>query len=477
MRSKDLRRRILQNLSRETLDKMHPHLFSFYNSVKLSLAIVRGEQAWQALYLLAEYDYLLPNMAFKTLFNTPQFRMISGSISTAEWDSYSQVISDGGSFSAPLESGDRLTIVFSPWKQSGPYFETGYEARTGWNRTWPHIRFDFDATSGLIESSLWTLMANAVITYDVPYSSVSEAVSDIFRIKEDRLKFKTEQSIHGSVLLPIFASFDSARYDRSEQKLRLVVQVTHHSKVNQEKLYVSARLETRDQRTERVPKTRPTRAAPTDEELCRSEWGSYVELSPALVQRTSFHLVYDLVDDYPLLIDQAYLQSVPALTAKSEIEKLMTEKSDRRRLDYWTKIEKWLLDGKGDEFEEAMFMLLSRAGFDVSWESKNSPFDILAASPNGCLVVECTSDPPSVAMAEELKSSAQLYRSQMNPLVLPVLATNQTSSRDLDLDTTRMHQYGEVYFLTRDRLKQLLDTARYESLARTEKYLQRHFVW
>jgi len=460
------------------LDKMHPYLFSFYKSIKLSLALVRGEEAWQPLYFLAEYDYHVPTGSFRTLFYTPQFRMILGSIDTGQWDSYSQVIRNGGRFLINLECGDSLTIAFPPWKQDGPYFETGCDARMGWNRAWPHIRVDFHGTSELIERSLWELMENAVITYDVPYSSISEAVSDIFHVNEERLEFKASQSQHGSVLLPIFASFDLAKYDREGNKLRLVTQVICHSKVNREKLYVSARVEAANHAVERVQKTQLKSAiVGLEEELCRSEWLSEPKLPAASVHHTRFYLVYDLINDSPFLIDQEYLRSVPALTTKSEINRLMEERSDRRRLDYWTKIERSLLDKKGEDFEKAVFMLLSRSGFDVAWESKNSDIDILAVSPNGCLVVECTWDPPSTAMAQELKELAQSYRNEKNPRVLPVLATNQTSSDDLDQDMKKMHQDGEVFFLTRDRLKQLVDAVQHESLARTEKYLQRHFTW
>ena len=440
---------------------------------------MKGEQSWQPLYFLAEHDYLLPNEIFKTLFDTPQFKMISGSISTSQWEVYSREISNGGSFSVSLKDGDHLTIVFKPWTQSGPYFATGYEARSGWNRTWPHVRIDFKGPSGAIESSLWTLMANAAITYDVPYSSISEAVSEIFKINEDRLEFRRGDFPEGSVLFPIFAAFDLAKYDRSEQKLRLVARIIYHSKATPERLYVSAKLEASDKRVERARRTRlkSGKVVGPEKELCRVEWSSPVELPAASVRYARVNLVYDPIDDSPVLIDQEYLRLVSALTNNSEIKRLMEEKSDRRRVDYWTKLEKGLLDGKGDAFEEAMFTLLSRAGFDVSWESKNNPFDIFAASPNGCLVVECTRDPPSVAMAQELKELAESYVNEKNPRVLPVLATNQTASGDLDQDMNRMHQDGGVYFLTRDRLKQLLDAVRQESLVRTEKYLERHFTW
>jgi hypothetical protein len=324
-------------------------------------------------------------------------------------------------------------------------------------------------------------MRNAVVTYNVPYSSVSEAVSDILEIKEDRLEFKTGQKVHGTVLLPLFASFDSARYERDKNRLHLSAIVVHHSKVNSGRLFVSARVERREETVERLRKTRlpDSRILGPEEDLRRSEWKSLVDAPATSVRHTIFHLVYEAIEDFPLLIDEDHLRLVPVLTAKSEIERLMTERSDRRGLDYLTKIEKHLLDAKGDQFEEAVYMLLSRMGFDVAWESKNRSFDVLAASPNGCLVVECTSDPPSAVMAEELRDEAQSYKNEKTPRVLAVLATNQTLWSDLesDIDVVKMErERGEVYFLTRDRLKRVLEELKLESLGRSEKYLRR-FEW
>ena len=128
-------------------------------------------------------------------------------------------------------------------------------------------------------------------------------------------------------------------------------------------------------------------------------------------------------------------------------------------------------NAKGGEFEEGVFRLLCRMGFDVAWENRNHPFDILAASPNGCLVVECAWDTPSVAMARELIDQSQSYRSTENPLVLPVLATNRTSWSDLDKDLLNMELRGEVYFMTRDRLMQALEKLEVESASRTATYL------
>ncbi len=195
----------------------------------------------------------------------------------------------------------------------------------------------------------------------------------------------------------------------------------------------------------------------------------------ASVHGTSFHLTYEGLEGTPLPIDEDHLRFVPVIVPKTEIEKLMTEGSDRRRLDNLMKIEKLLLDGKGTEFEEGMFMLLCRMGFDVAWESRQSRFDLLAVSPNGCLIMECTSDQPSVAQAEDLEERASSYRNERNPLVLPVLATNLTLLSEVESDSQLIkleRHSGEVYFLTRDRLKRLLDKVKHESLGRTEEYLE-----
>ena len=169
------------------LSKLQPHLLSFCRSVKLSLAIVKGDQGWQPLYFLAEYDHALPDGLFKTLFHTPQFRIISGRMDTDQWHSYYQEIRHGGKFTVSLDGGQTQTVVLAAWHEDRPSFVTGLESRQAWNRTWPYVQIDFHGGPNEIESSLWTLMKNAAVTYEVPYSSVSEAVSDILKIRKTGL--------------------------------------------------------------------------------------------------------------------------------------------------------------------------------------------------------------------------------------------------------------------------------------------------
>ena len=310
-------------------------------------------------------------------------------------------------------------------------------------------------------------------TYEVPYPTVSEAVSDILKIKEERLEFKTSHKVHGSVLIPLFASFDSADYVRENQKVVLAASVGYYSELNYESLHVSARIGRRDETVERLSKSGLPKAAvrALGGAVCRSEWRSNVETPANSIRHTTFYLLYEDLQDFPLLADELHLRAVSVLTPKSEIERLMTERTGRREQDYLLKIEKRLFDAKGVEFEEGVFKLLCRMGFDVAWENRNPPFDILAASPNGCLVVECTWDTPSVAMARELIDQAQSCRSTENPLVLPVLATNRTSWSDLDKDLLNMELRGKVYFMTRDRLMQALEKLEVESASRTATYL------
>ena len=473
----------MRNLTQQELDTILPHIRDFYKSVKLSLAIVRGKEEWQPVYFLAEYDYLPPQGSFKVVFDTPQFQVLSGNIPTTQWECYNKVILNGGEFSISLEYEGSLTIAFTKWPQDGPYFETGYEARSAWKRPWPCVLTNFHGGNQVIDNSLWTLMRNAAITYEVPYSSVSEAVSDILRISEDRLEFKASQMVHGSVLLPIFASFETARYVQDQQKLHLSATLLHHSKVDPETLYVSARVETREQKPERLPRKSLTgmKIAAPEKEHCRSEWRSPVETGVCSVRHTYFYLVHEATKSFRLLIDEAHLGFVPELTTKSEIERLMKEPpsgaTNRRRLDYAMKIRKGILEKQGKEFEEAMFMLLCRMGFDVAWENENSPFDILAVSPNGCLVVECKSKPPAAAMAEELRDLARSYTNENNPHVTPVLATNLVKLSDLDRDLMQVWQRNEICMLTRDRLEHLLDAVDDESLGRSERYLRQYFAW
>ncbi|MGA2238798.1 MAG: hypothetical protein ABSG74_06275 [Candidatus Bathyarchaeia archaeon] len=461
--------------------KLEAHVLGFCKSVKLSLAIVKGKQDWQPVYFLAEYDYLPPVSSFKTLFRSPEFCVISSRVQMIQCQGFMERVRKGGKFVVSLEEGETLTIVFAGWNALAPVFVTGLESRQAWNRSWPHLQIDFHGGANEIESGLWEIIQNAVVTYEVPYSTVSEAVSDILKIKEERLEFKSTRAVHGSVLIPLFVSFESAKYDRARDKFHLVAKILHHSRIDSERLFVSARVEGREGRIEKLRKTQlpATRIVGPEKDLHRSEWWSPVETPATSVRHTTFYLVYEGIGDLSLLVDEEHLRSVPVLTAKSEIERLMTERSNRRELDYLTKIEKQLLDAKGEQFEEAVFMLLSRMGFDVAWENKNHSFDVLAASPNGCLVVECTSDPPSVRMAEELRNEAQSYENEKNPRVLAVLATNQTMWNELesDLDLVKMErEHGQVYFLTRDRLKRALEELKSESLARSERYL-RSFEW
>ncbi len=463
----------------EMMSKLRSHLDSFYRSVELSLVITQGKQGWLPVYFLAEYSHLPSDEMFRILFDAPESLIISGHIDKSAWDDYVGKIQDGGQVTPSLTNGNSVAVTFEQWSKSDTRFATGLEARLGWKRMWPHFRTNFRGPSGSIEPGLWSVMENAARTYVVPYSSFSEAVSDILHVREESLEFRTHSTVHGAVLLPIFAAFDSVKYDQSGQKVGLAATVILHSKENHEKVCVSARLETFDKAVMRIKKThvpQPKVRGP-EEGCCRSVWLAPLDLDAASIRDTRLSLAYDVVDSSPFLIDEENLRSVPALTAKSEIKRLMESRSDRRRLDYWLKIEKWLLDEKGEKFEEAVFRLLARIGFDVAWESKNNPIDILAISPNGCLVVDCTSDPPSAAMAQELKELARSYTNESNPYVMPVLATNQIVTSDLDQDLQRMQQNNEVYFLTRDRLRSLLGDVESESLARTARYLQKHFMW
>ena len=473
----------MRNLTQQELNTIVPDIRDFYKSVKLGLAIVRGKEEWHPVYFLAEYDYSLPLGSFKVAFDTLQFKVLLGNIPTTQWECYNEAIVNGGEFSIRLEHEDSLTITFTKWPQDGPYLETGDEARLTWKRPWPCILTNFHGGNQVVDNSLWTLMRNAAITYEVPYSSVSEAVSDILGISEDKLEFKTSQMVHGSVLLPIFASFESVRYVRDQQKLHLSATLLHHSKVNPETLYVSARVETREQRPERLPKRSMggMKITAPEKELCRSEWKSPVRTGLGSIRHTHFYLVHEVTKSFSLAIDEAHLRLVPELTTKSEIERLMKEPpsgaTNRRGLNYAMKIRKGILEKQGKEFEEAMFMLLCRMGFDVAWENENSPFDILAVSSNGCLVVECKSKPPTAAMAEELRDLARSYTNENNTHVTPVLATNLVKLSDLDKDLMQVWQRNEICMLTRDRLEHLLDAVDEESLGRSEQYLRQYFAW
>jgi hypothetical protein len=273
--------------------------------------------------------------------------------------------------------------------------------------------------------------------------------------------------------MPLFVSFESAAYVRKEQSVALAAVVSYYSKLNPESLQVSARVGARDETVERLSKTGLPKGTACEHErsLCKSEWQTGIETPANSIRRTTFYLVYEAIQDSPLLVDELHLMSVSDLTSKSEIERLMTERTDTPERDYLLMIEKRLFDEKGKDFEKGVFRLLCRMGFDVVWEGRNHPFDILAASPNGCLVVECTWDTPSVAMAQELMTQACSYRTPENPLVLPVLVTNRISWSDLDKALLSMERRGEVFFMTRDRLMNALDKLKVESASRTTAYL------
>jgi hypothetical protein len=455
------------------LSKLQAHILGFCRSVELSLAIVKGDRGWQPVYFLAEYDYRPPEDFFRTLFCTSEFRIISGRVQVMQWQGIVEQVRKGGELTVTLEGGETLLIVLAGWNALAPVFVTGSESRQAWNRSWPHIRIDFQGGANEIKSGLWEVIQNAVVTYRVPYPTVSEAVSDILRISEDRLAFKTSQAVHGSLLIPLFVSFESAAYVRKEQSVALAAVVSYYSKLNSESLQVSARVGTRDETVERLPRTALLKGTAREhgQALCKSEWQADVETPANSIRRTTFYLVYEAIQDSPLLVDELHLMSVSDLASKSEIERLMTERTDTTERDHLLMIEKRLFDEKGKNFEEGVFRLLCRMGFDVVWEGRNYPFDILAASPNGCLVVECTWDTPSVAMTQELMNQARSYRTAENPLVLPVLATNRVSWNDLDKDLLSMERRGEVYFMTRDRLMNALEKLKVESASRTTAYL------
>lgn len=414
-----------------------------------------------------------PEDSFKTLFRSSEFRIISGRVQVTQWQGIVEQVRKSGDVTVTLEEGETLPIVLAGWNALTPVFVTGLESRQAWNRNWPHVRIDFQGGTNEIKSGLWEVMQNAVVTYKLPYSTVSEAVSDILRIREERLEFKTSQAVHGSLLIPLFVSFESGAYVRKEQSVALAAVVSYYSKLNSESLRVSARVGARDETVERLPKTGLPKGTAREhgQHLRKLEWQASVQTPASSIRRTIFYLVYEAIQDSPLLVDELHLMSVSDLTSKSEIERLMTERTDTPERDYLLMIEKRLFDEKGKEFEKGVFRLLCRMGFDVVWEGRNHPFDILAASSNGCLVVECTWDTPSVAMAQELMDQARSYRTEENPLVLPVLATNRISWSDLDKDLLSMERRGEVYFMTRDRLMNALDKLKIESVSRTTTYL------
>jgi hypothetical protein len=471
----------LQNFSEEELRKVQDHIMNFCKSVKLTLAVVRGDQEWKPVYLLAEYSYLPSEVAFKALFDTPQFRIVSGRIDVHTWETNKKAIVDGTCLYIPLEQEGSLTIAFrGKWAQSGVYFRTGQSVRSEWNRRWPCLVTNL-VGGKTIDPGLWSLMENVAITYVTPYTSISEVINDVLGLPREKLRFEVDRIVHGSVLLPIFACLESANYEREKQKVSLVAKLVYHSNVDLGKIGVSARVEKRDQTVERLPKSSPAdeTAFTSEGELLVAEWESLVEASVTSINRTSLYLSYEEIESLPLLIDEKTLFSVPEVTSREEIERIMTKKAiggRAQKLDYLLKIEKMLFGQKSNEFEEALFILLCRLGFDVAWENRNDPLDILALSPNGCLAVECTLASPNTVMARELKNKAQQYRSQENPRVIPVLALSQTTSSELDQGLQKMEQEGEICILTKDRLKQLLDALKKESSCRTEHYLSRYFT-
>jgi hypothetical protein len=475
---------VLRHLSREELDGLHAKTADFYQSVKLSLAIVKKDLAWKPLYFQAEYDHLPSESFFKRLFDAPRFCIVSERMDIDLWEGIEGAIVPGGAgfpvYFEPTEHTPARPLQVSfegKWQRRGPSFETGLDARLGWNHRWPRLLCEYEGET--MEPDLWTLMQNVA---DInAYNSISEVINDKFGFSKDKFRFEANRLSRGLLVYPIFTSFESASYARERQKVRLVARVVYHSKQKPENICISARIEPRDEDVERLEKSHVATGKTQEnleKELLVSSWESVVKAPAPSIVRSNLSLSCELTESLSLQIDEWPLKSVPELTSRLEINKIMTEKATagrNRALDYFLKIEKMLLGLKGDEFEEAMFMLLCRLGFEVAWQHKNDPVDIVALSPNGCLVVGCTSAPPTVAMAEDLVKQAQSYRNENNPVVMPVLALNQTDSSDLSQDLQKMQQEEQICFLTKDKLRSLFDVAREESSDRTERYLSRHF--
>jgi hypothetical protein len=79
-------------------------------------------------------------------------------------------------------------------------------------------------------------------------------------------------------------------------------------------------------------------------------------------------------------------------------------------------------------------------------------------------------------LARNLKDRANSYKNERNPVVVPVLATNLTLLSEVASDSDLMKLEREVYFMTRDRLKRLLEEVKHETSGRTGKYLSEFLV-
>ena len=193
-----------------------------------------------------------------------------------------------------------------------------------------------------MEPDLWPLMQNVA---DInAYNSISEVINDKFGFSKDKFRFEANRLSRGLLVYPIFTSFESASYARERQKVRLVARVAYHSKQKPENICISARVEPRDEDVERLKKSHVATGKTQDnleKELLVSSWESVVKAPAPSIVRSNLSLSCELTDSLSLQIDEWPLKSVPELTSRLEINKIMTEKAAagrNRELDYFLKI-------------------------------------------------------------------------------------------------------------------------------------------
>jgi len=445
-----------------------------YASIDLGVAIVSFKRKWHAIFVKATLSYKKPYRFFNSVVRTPKFRILRGSFPSSEFETLLRILSQGGQLNVPITSRLTIGVLFREWKRCSVSFEQGRYIKDQYGIEYPShiVRFESDwaAWRELEREVNFLLQCN-----DVPYADYAESISQNLSFKKDRLEIDRDGKPRGYLLIPIYARIFDCRYGLEGGQFSLDIITEFYHKIPFGKLALSSRIEMRDGtriyiRKQRLQKLDIQRTR----EMCIARKTLKARTDPSETSWIVINLVLD--NREPILLDKMMERELKVLLPETKISQIMREYEfkGREQTEYLEKTWKKLMEGKGHEFEDAVFTMLTRLGFDAVLEArqKNHLYDILACSPQGVLIVECTSDRISKVMAEKIYSTASEIQKQLKVRAIPLIFTNQINSNELDANVQDFCRRSRVLIVTRDRISTIIEIALEQRPARTFLFWQ-----
>jgi len=451
------------------------HFKSHYRSIHIQLVLIVIDNIWKVVFIKAKLLHEEPHKTSELLIDTGIFKIVQGRIGIDRFDELYESFSKGKPLTIEIEKLGKQAVNFPQWRNISILYETGDVVRSAWSENWPHVRFDFESDSTDIPGHYGQKIASLLKSHG-PYEDFTEAISDKFRLKEDLIKVDRAGHSCGYLLIPVFCAISRIDYAYKDGKITAETEMQIHPQIQINRLSISARILKRLHETDRIEKQKLD-----DIESEKSNQLSIIKKvvvlpsRPEDIQAVKFYL---LLDSPPIVelsrVDERFLHKPLEILESRKIIRIMKDaEKGGTSARYMDKLGKFLMEGKRNDLEEAVFDLLMRTGFDVIWEGKkkNHDYDFLACSPQGAMAIECTSDLVSQQMIDKICTVSEELEGELTIRIRPVILTNYVRSMsDLDVNTLNLMMSGKINIVTRQDIVRIFEKLVYERKLVTAEY-------